>query len=429
MRILGLGLGALAIGGCAGSGAPPQDLAFAASDYAGARLAAILRRAFIPEVNELTRSLSRQWSEESNATIVLSMLDDWREKYAEVAQDRKGEDIAELFGNSPHLYSDRLVDVSELAEEVGAGSGGWISAAVDAARVDGVWRAVPWAYTGHAINFRVGLLDDVGVEMPRTYDDLLEAATRLRDAGLPRAGFTMSHAAPNDSANLAYSMLWSFGGQEVDKTGKRVVLDSSGTREALRFYRELAEVSDRRALTFTEGGNNDAFLDGTISMTQNASSIYWRALNEFPDIAADMDHVRYPSGPNGAHQLLELNSLAVMKHSQNTEAAIDWIRFITQPEQIRLRAASSLAFFSPPLTDFLDDPAMPWNTDKRLAGMKGLGDGGHMSGWPAPATKEASLVYRNSSIVNMFLNVAIGSQSVTEAVNTASHELRRVYET
>lgn len=275
-----------------------------------------MRKAFVPEINELTESLGSQWSQTANATITFSILDDWREAYTDVAEARKGEDIVELFGHGAHLFSDRLVDVSNLAEEIGLTSGGWMSAASDAALVDGVWRAIPWAYTALAVNYRESHLREIGVEAPDTYDDLLEVATLLRETGLPMAGFSMSHTAPNDSANLAYSMLWSFGGHEVDETGYRVAIDSAGTRNALRYYNELVAVSDPEAQSFTERGNNEAFLSGDISMTQNASSIYMRALADFPEIAADMNHVKYPSGPNGSHQLLEVNALGILDHCQ-----------------------------------------------------------------------------------------------------------------
>lgn len=72
---------------------------------------------------------------------------------------------------------------------------------------------------------------------------------------------------------------------------------------------------------------------------------------------------------------------------------------------------------------------MPWNADPRLAGMKGIGHGGHMSGWPGPSSKEAELVYKNGSVIDMFMRVGDGSETVDSAIRLASEELKRVYET
>lgn len=429
LTLLGASAGSLVVAGCGNAETIPSELAYTSEDFAGAQLSAIMRKAFLPEIDDLTEAQGQEWAAGANASITFSPRDDWREAYTEVAEARKGEDIAELFGNGPHLFSDRLVDVSDLVEEIGMTSGGWISAARDAAEVDGVWRAVPWAYTALAINYRESFLREVGAAAPETYDDLLEIATRLRDNNLPRAGFSMSHGGPNDSANLAYSMLWSFGGHEVDETGTMVAIDSTGTRDALEFYRELVAVSDPGALRFSEAGNNDAFLNGQIAMTQNAYSIYMRALNEFPDVAADMNHIRYPSGPNGSHQLVEVNALGIFEHCQNVDAAKNWIRFATQPEQLRMRATTSFSIYNPPLVQFLDDPAMLWNSDPKMLGMKGAEHGGHMAGWPGPSTKEAGLVYENGSIIKMFMSVGNGTETVDGAIRVATGELKRVYET
>lgn len=399
------------------------------SDFARARLEVIMRESFIPEIDDLARLQAFLWGSRSNAVVELDIAADWRERYAAVARDRSGPDIAELFGNAAHVYSDRLVDVTDLAEEIGEINGPWIDAARSAATVAGRWRAVPWSYIAHSINYRQDVLTELGLAAPETYDEMLDVATRLREADMPLAAFSMSENAPNDSANLAYSLLWSFGAAEVSKAGDRVALDSAATRQALRFFRQLSEVSDARAASFDEGGNNAAFLAGDIAMTQNATSIYWKALQDGLGLAPDIQHQPYPSGPNGSHQLLEINSLSIFSHSPNSAAALDWVRSNTQPEQLRERATISEAFYSPPFESYATDPLMPWNQNAQLRGLGTIYRGGHLPGWPGPASQESALVYENRSIVRMFKSVGAGTASIDEAVRTASRELARVYET
>lgn len=432
-RALGLlagTLGGLALGGCGVSGGgQPDVLAYAPQDFAGARISAVLRKSFVSQVNDATAEQGAIWADSANAAVDFTFLDDWRERYEEVAVLRRGEDIAELFGTAPHLFADRLVDVSAIVEELGDAFGGWLPAARAAAMVDGVWRAVPWAYTAHAINYRPSVLEAAGVQVPETYDQLLEVATALHDADLPLAGFSMSDSGPNDSANLAYSILWSFGGHEVDGQTGRVALDSMGTREALRFFRQLNDVTHPNARAFAEGENNSSFLNGDISITQNASSIFWRARQEYPEVAADMSHARYPAGPNGSHQLLEMNALAIFDHSRNKAAALDLIRHMIKPAQLQVRSETSLAFYVPPLYGFVDDPAMMWNTNAELRGIGQAAENGHLPGWPGPSGKEAGLAYQNGTIVRMFANVASGAETIDSAIRLATRELRRVYET
>ncbi len=427
LKFLGLPAGAWLLSAC-GSAVPASELTFS-DGFAGARIRAIMRNTFIDELNVHARELGSRWSGIRDAVIEFDFSDDWRELYTATARAREGADLAELFGSGPHLLSDRLMDLSTLAEEIGEAQGGWMNAARDVAMVDGVWRGIPWAFTAQAINSRRDLLEQVNADAVETYDQLLDVATTLRDELLPLAAFSMSPNAPNDSASFAYSLLWSFGGQEVDEVTGRVALDSGATRAALDYFKLLTEVSDRRSLSFTEGGNNAAFLRGEIAMTQNASSIYWRALQEKSELVDLIDHLPYPAGPNGYHQLLEMNTLAVFEHSRNADVASDFIRYATTSKSLRDRSNLSLSFFGPPLLDRIEDPAMVWNTNPVFSQLKGSNESGHVAGWPAKSTTEAGLVFQNATLVKMFRSVGLGEASINEAVFTASHALRRVYET
>ncbi len=430
LAILAGTAGSVALGSCGLSGSTaPDSLAYVPQDFAGARLSAILRKSGVSEVNGVTAEQGAIWADNANATVDFGFYDDWRDRYKDVAALRRGEDLAELFGTSPHLLADRLVDVSELAEEIGDASGGWVAAAREAAVVDGVWRAIPWAATAHAINFRPSVLAAAGVDAPETYEQLLEVAAALHEQALPLAGFSMSEQGPNDSANLAYSLLWSFGGQEVDEDSGRVAIDSMGTRKALQYFRELSEVTHPASGSFGEGANNDAFLNGEISITQNATSIFWKAQNERPGVAADIGHATYPAGPNGSHQLLEMNALAIFEHSRNEQAALDLIRTMTDADQLQARSEASIAFYIPPLYSFIDDPEMLWNSAPELQGIARAAENGHLPGWPGPAGKEAGLAYQNGTIVRMFSSVASSTETIDSAVRLATRELKRVYET
>lgn len=421
-----IGLGAPLLTAC-GSSDVPGSLALA-EDLDGASLNAVLRGSFIPALNDITVELAEQWRAERNASIEVVLSEEWRDLVSRIAQDRRGADLAQLFGNEPHVFSDRLVDVSELAESIGDSLGGWAQVARDTCVVDGVWRAIPWSTTRHALVVRTDILEDVGAELPLTYAQLLDVGTRLAEAGGPPLGITMSEDGPADSSALAYGLLWSFGAQEVDEAGV-VALDSSETRDALEFFRQLSEVNLQASLNWSHPDNNEAYIAGEVAITQNPPSIYLRALEDAPEIAENTLHMPLPVGPAGSFQLPEINSLAVFRHSLEPIAAMDWIEFVNRREALVDRARESLAFHSPLVDGLDDDPEMPWRTDPRLEGLaSGLAEG-RMPGWPLPPSLEAALVYQNNSIVNMFNAVGSGDLTVSAAVSVATDQLRRVYET
>ncbi len=405
----------------------PESLAMV-DDLDGAALEGSLRGELIPEFDELTLRLVDEWQSQRNASLDVEISLDWKAAALQIAERRQGADIVEVHNNQPHVLSDRLVDVSELAEWVGESMGGWTSVARDTCVVDGIWRAVPWSATRHCLVIRADALDAVSPAVPDSYEDLLEVAESLHDAGLPPVGLTMSDVGPSDSSALAYSMVWAFGGQELSENG-RVAIDSAHTLAALTYFKDLSRVNADGALSWGHPDNNAAFLAGRISVTQNPSSIYVKALDEDVALAREMRHVPLPQGPAGRFQLPEINSLGIFRHSPDAEAASDFIEFVMRRSVLIDRAEKSLAFHAPLVIGLDDDPQMPWRTDLNLAGLSSGSAEGRMPGWPLPPSLEAGLVYQNASIVNMFNAVGSGLMTPREALATGAEELRRVYET
>lgn len=406
----------------------PAETLASVDDLGGAALEAVMRGSFIPQLDAITVDVGRRWEERRNASIEIVLHEEWRTLTAQVIADGQGADIADLFGNEPHLYAEHLVDVSDLAERVGDSLGGWSEDARAVCMVDGVWRAVPWSTTRHAMVVRTDLVAEVGKEVPQTYDDLLEVAVLLSEAGAPPVGFTMAEAGSSDASALAYGMLWSFGGQELSDDG-RVALNSAATIASLEYFAELSKVNAVEALSYGHPDNNNAYLGGDIAITQNPPSIYLRALETDPALAEMTIHSPLPEGPAGQFQLPEIDSLAVFRHSSDPVAAKDWIEFASQGSVLVDRARESLAFHAPAVLGLDDDPEMPWNTDERLLGLSSMAAEGRMPGWPLRPGLEAGLVYDNASILNMFRSVGTGDLTPRESVAAATEELRRVYET
>ena len=421
-----VGVGAPLLGAC-GSPSTPENLAFS-SDLGGASLIALLRGSFTDGFDQLAINLSSEWQAARNATIELTLSQDWRTEGPQIARERGGADISQLAANQPHILSELLLDVSELAETVGDSLGQWSDVARQTCVVDGVWRAVPWSTTRHVLVARTDILNAIGAGLPQTYDDLLNIATMLVDEQLPPIGITMAEEGPADSGAIAYGLLWSFGGQEVSMDG-RVALDSSETRQALEYFRELSEVNTRAALNWTHPDNNAAYLAGEIAITQNPTSIFLTALDEEPEIAEATGHIPLPAGPAGQFHLPEIDSLGIFQHTAEPAAARDWIEFVTQGPVLVDRARESLGFFAPLVLGLEDDPEMPWNTNPRLTGLASNAAEGRAQGWPLPPSIEAGLVYQNASIVKMFSAVGSGEATIDEAISVTTDSLRRVYET
>jgi multiple sugar transport system substrate-binding protein len=390
----------------------------------GGSLEMILRHSFIPEMNAIQENQLAQWGAAHDVEMSVSSPGEWREMIAAAIESKTG-DIGETFQEEALIYGDALADVSDICEELGSKYGGWYELAEKVGKdSNGVWRTIPRAFTAHLVNYRQDFFTEVGYpEGCKTYDDLLDAATKLQEAGLPPVGFTVSQTGPNDSSSWCYSVLWSHGGSEVDESGK-VAINSDGTKKALEYMTKLAEVSSPNITGFDEGANNRAFLGGEISATQNATSIYYRATGE---VLEGMNHFRYPEGPAGWVMFTEMNTLSLFQHSKNLEAGKAVLKWLMEPEQLIPLVQIGITFYTPLLKAYDDMPSMPWNVDPKLAVAKGLAHGGNVTGYPLPPSANSAKVYQNRTIVNMFARVITGDATIDEAVATAEEELKAVY--
>ena len=92
----------------------------------------------------------------------------------------------------------------------------------------------------------------------------------LKKKGKPY-GQTLGHTF-GDAPTFTYSMLWAFGGAETDKSGKKVVLDSKGAVDSVKFMQAFwKDACDEGGLAWDDTNNNRAFHAGEISATLNGA--------------------------------------------------------------------------------------------------------------------------------------------------------------
>lgn len=391
-------------------------------------LSALFWGSFIPTNNPLLESLLTSWGGNNgvNVDVTFTGFGQLSDTIATAAATGDGPDIIGMLHIRPHQFAEALVDVTDVAEEVGEANGGWFDIAREACVVDGVWRALPFFATAHAMVYRTDQFADAGVEtFPETWDDLLTAGVALREAGTPM-GFSLGRA-EGDANNFLLSILWSFGGSVTDPDGN-IILDSPETRAAMEYVGQLFnDAMDPSVLEWDDGANNRAYLAGEVSCTNNASSILWAGRDqgiEFMDVTS---HAAYPAGPAGLIQFTQLVSLGIMNYTEDVEAAKGLLRYIGSNEVWIPLGVDGFAFYYPVFRGLEDNPAMPWNYDPSLSAFKGLMEVGHTFGWPATPSAAASEVAVNFILVDMFASAAAGVATVDEAIATAIEQIEEIY--
>src|SRR5262245_52012739 len=298
---------------------------------------------FIPEADVELKRQAPEASKALGAEVTFEFINanDLQPRITAAVQSGSGADIIQMLWNWPVLYANSLVDVSDVAEPIGKAQGGYYDVFSSTAKVGGKWLAVPHGTGGNAIAYRKSILAEVGAkEFPKTWDEYREVGKKLKAKGRP-VGQALGHSF-GDPPKFAYPLLRDFRGAGVDKTGKKVAINSKGAIESVKFMQAFwKDACDEGGLAWDDTNNNRAFHAGEIAATLNGASIYIvakRQKDKLKDekgepLYVDIDHeALLPKGPAGQFALYGAFQHALMKYSKNQKLAKDFLKWLHQKE-------------------------------------------------------------------------------------------------
>jgi multiple sugar transport system substrate-binding protein len=314
-----------------------------------------------------------------------------------IIETGSGADITLIFLLYPFLFADKLMDVSDIAEEIGKQQGGLYDAAREGAVVNGKWKAVPYSNIGQLMNWRTDWFAEVGVKkFPETWDEFYEVRKKLKANGHPY-GLEQGHGF-GDNHGWIYPLLWSYGGHEVEADSKTVSIDSAETARALDYTCKLfTDCVLHDSLGWVDVSNNKAWMAEQISCTNNTESILRFAKRNFPDIAKVTDQAQNPAGPKGRFHLLQCQSHAICDFNPNKKEAHDFLRWMMAEKQLGGWYASADSYYQPFLHAY--DKAPMWQVDPRDIPYRDALATAHMPGWPAPPNPSSPRRSPNTSLL------------------------------
>ena len=341
-----------------------------------------------------------------------------------IVETKSGPEITQTGINWPHLFDPSLVDVSDVADEIGKKLGPWHDNIYDAVVVNKKWKALPWGNIGQLEVYRTDWFKQAGVtKFPDNWEDLLAAGRLLKKAGHP-FGFELGHGF-GDNHGWLYPLLWSYGGREVDKDGKTVQIDSDETAKAVDFCRKFyKETMFEDVLGWTDVNNNKAFFGEQISCTNNASSILEVGIRDFPDIAKVTDHALNPQGPKGRFHVFNAQSHAILTHASDQAAAKNFLRWLYDDKQLSRWLVSANAYYAPFLQKYDNHPM--WNAEPRYIPYKECLKTSRLHGWPGPPGHQASESVAKYVVVDMFAKACRGD-ATKDVIATAATQLKQIY--
>lgn len=342
----------------------------------------------------------------------------------------QGPDVIIGFGADPHLFADKVSEVSDVAEYLGAKYGGWYPLAeLYGKRWRGAqWLAVPMGGSTGPVLFRESKIREAGFDsIPNDLGRFLELCRGLKRIGSP-CGLALSRA-PGDAPGYAHWLLWSHGGALVDEEG-RVTLDSPETLRAMDYARAMQETMIPGTMSWDGASNNRAFISGQIGLTQNGVSVYY-ALKNAADaqqaaLAPDTNHALSPFGvaPKVPQSALALAAM-VPRYTRVPNAAKAFLAFMMEVEQYDRWLTGCLGYWSQPLRAYAESAV--WRLDPKIDVFKHGLDTPFHDGWRGPVSAAAASVAANWVIVDMFARVVTGQQNARDSARDAQRAAQRWY--
>ena len=414
--------GAAALGGIPGILAAGEAPAYPK----GTKLHLLTRLNFFPTADKIFLAQAEEFGKQMGVEVMVERIgqNDIVTRTTAAIVSGSGADIIILHNNFPHLVADGLADVSDVAEAIGKAQGEYFDLFRADAYVGNRWLGVPHVALSTAMNYREDWLKEAGVtKFPDTWEELREVGKKLKSMGHP-VGQAFGHS-ENDPNTYSYSLMWSYGGYEVEKDGKTVVLDKKGTLEAIKLNTAMwKDALDEGGLSWDDSSNNRAFLAGSISVTTNGASIYFQARDKFPDIYKVMNHAAHPRGPAGRFYHLPVHSSSVMKYSKNQRLAKEFIRYYMDKEQYNKWFDVMGGYGQGPTRMWYDHPA--WTRDPKLISFRDPIKDARAPGYAGAPSRKASEALTKYIVLDMFAK-AIQGATPEDALKWATEELRKIY--
>ena len=426
----------VAAGAAVATAGGPKGSAYAAAEWsnepeAGAQIRVLRWKQFIKSEYDSFAELTRKFVAQTGIKVRLDTesWEDIRPKAAVAANVGAGPDLIIGTLDDPHKFPDQLIDLTDLADYLGAKYAGWY----DVAKRYGVradrWIALPQGAAGGTMNYRTSHMRAAGFEtFPKDTDNFLKLCEALKKNGTP-PGYALGHAT-GDANGWVHWCLWSHGGKMVDEKSN-VVVDSPETVAALEYATKLYDTFIPGVLSWQDPSNNKAFLAGDISLTLNGISIYTVAKTS-PDpalqaIAKDMDHANLPIGPVGRPTELQLVLVAyAYKYSKYPKAVKEYLRFMWEKDQYEPWQQASNGYISPPLAAFTDNPV--WTADPKVTPFRDLLRNALDNGYAGMLGYASAAVMGDFVLVDMFAEACTRNQTPKAAAQRAAERAKRYYQ-
>jgi multiple sugar transport system substrate-binding protein len=297
----------------------------------------IQKKDFFPEMNDWFRNECIKYCKEMNWPLDITYEAGYTggtpflEKLAASAASGNPADLLAHTEGITELRRLMIIDpCSDLVEKATAKWGKPSARQKNDYTQDGIWFAVPYFQRSDGGWFQRPVFKDKGIDMAkiRSYPDLWEACLAVSNPDKKMYGWGVTINRGGDGDWFRGRIQHGWGAYLQDKTGQYVTINTPEMVEAMTVMTNLykdkkwAPMLPPGVLSWTDSGNNEAYLAGVLAYTQNGGTVYGKAVLDKNPIK-DVTGFHPPAGGpvNKEFNSLSANNFMLFKGAKNQEAA------------------------------------------------------------------------------------------------------------
>lgn len=396
----------------------------------GASLRMLRPVRFVQADEDVFRANAKAFTNKTGVEIKVDFVgwEDINQQTAVTSNSGAGPDIIVGFSDAPHIYVDKLIELTDLADYLDKKYGGWLPLAQRYGKrhKSNTWIGLPFGAASGPLVYRKSVLQQVGYDrVPDDHASFLTLCQKLKAAGKP-AGFALGNAV-GDGNGFANWLLWSHNASLLDEDGN-LIINSKETVTALRYLKELYPTFIPGTPSWNDVSNNRAYSSQEKALTFNGVSLYFALKNDpaTKAIAEDTEHQLIPKGlaPVSPMGGLTLNAM-VFKHSPYPNAAKSFLKFMMEKEQYEPWLNANSGYWAQPLAAYAD--AAVWSGDPKVKIFKDTMKSLYYAGYKGPISTATGAVNADYVLVQMCASVATDAATPEAAAAEAERRCKRYF--
>lgn len=252
-----------------------------------------------------------------------------------------------IFEIEPNLISEwiesgYIIPLDDVVDHIGRSE--YLSGSLT--ELNGHVYAVPYATSIYGLWVREDLLEQAGLSLPTTYDDLLHVARTLTNGSM----YGMALPAGQNAATVNYfsAFLWQNGGDYFSCDGQ-VTFGEPQALEALKRWADLTQYAPPGYNTWGYGEQIDAFLSGRVAMAMYGGRLGVQLSESHPELEDKVTVIFPPFGPEKV-TLGVWSRFAIAAGTKHQAEAREFLQWLVSGDRLLLYDATVPGHMIPPLT-------------------------------------------------------------------------------